>query len=356
MEKWSVPMVLVGLLVWCGSAVSAVDTLDGVGPVEATMAYELLRLESSLDGVPEGSEELLRKVLEEATSAAVGVSRQPTTRQEALDAFLAIQKVMARHNFVQPPTEGDWVQTLGAALRPRDLSPEQIQTALDYNPPGRSGLVDTSRPLFYVDCDMGSLIYLSVAQRLGWEFRLMEVPRHFFVEWQLTPWESVIWDWTQGGPRERSDYLDRVSHIGDSRLTHFYLRSLDANEAKAYYLGLVATMSDDGVQAERLFEEALAVIPGNPTITNNFAFHYSTIPGLPQEKYETAVAYALAGWSMRPDSANFADTVACAFAARGDRDIAIAVEEWAIENETYEGRRQGFVKNRDRIAAGQFCE
>jgi hypothetical protein len=67
-----------------------------------------------------------------------------------------------------------------------------------------------NNPLYYVDCDMGSQLFVALGEMLGWDIRLAEIPKHNFVRWHLSQSEAVNWDWSDCVSRNDDAYRARV--------------------------------------------------------------------------------------------------------------------------------------------------
>lgn len=330
---------------------------EQIKPIETTMAYELFTIERSVRQVPVDSEKLLRSALDDATKMAANTARYPGTRDQALVALEAIQLALVKHNFLQPPEEKDWPQTLGIALTPRTFSDSELKAILSFpDNAKRKAHLDLTKPFYFVDCDMGSQFFLAVGERLGWDIRLVELPQHNFVRWHLSDSLKVNWDWVHGQSIGDDVYLPQVSPSLDIRYGTLYMRSLEPREARAYYLGLIGSEAASGSDAERLLAEAVAVLPNHPLTLNNLAWLYATNPVLAKSKSDLAVRYSLAAWSTRPNYGNFADTVACSLAANGNKALAIKIEEFAIEHPNNPRQQESFRKNLARITAGELCQ
>lgn len=330
---------------------------EKIKPIESTMPYELLTLERGVRQVSIDTEKLFRSVIDDATTAAIRAHRHPRTKEEALAVLEAIQVALVKHNFLQPLEEKDWPDTMGIALTPRTFTPDTLKEALSYfRNTRRVKYLDLAKPLYYVDCDIGSQLFMAVGERLGWDIRLVEIPQHDFVRWHLSDSIKVNWDWTRWESTDDNVYLPAIPMPEDPRVRALYLRSLETKEARAYYVGLIgswATLPKDG---ERLLQEAVAVLPNHPLTLNNLAWLYATTPEFARDKSSIAVSYSLAAWSMRPNHGNFADTVACSFAANGQKLLAERIEEFAIEHPNNERQRKGFRDNLARIKAGELCK
>jgi hypothetical protein len=349
--------VVSALLLISFTSLAVFASKDEIKPIESTMAYDLFTRERGVRKVPIDGEKLLRSAIDDATTAAVRAKRDPRTKEEALAAFEAIQLALVRHNFLQPPEEKDWPQTLGIALTPRTFAPEVLQAILSFSDNRRrKEYLDLTKPLYFFDCDMGSQFFLAVGERLGWDLRLVELPQHNFVRWHLSESMNVNWDWVHGQSIDDRTYLATVPMSEDIRYGTLYMRSLDAKEAKAYYLGLIGSEAALPSDGERLLQEAVTVLPNHPLSLNNLAWLYATDPELAKQKSGLAVRYSLAAWSTRPNHGNFADTVACSLAASGNKTLAMKIEEFAIEHPSNPGQRDSFRQNLARITAGELCK
>jgi len=321
---------------------------------ESTLAYELMSLEVKVRHVPSTTVSLLREILEDASSAAAAVNSTPQTRRDALAVLEAIQISLAQHNLVQPPEEKDWPQTMSAALVALALAPEKRREVLEYGTnQRRSKYISPDGALYYVDCDMGAQLFLAVGEMLGWDIRLAEIPRHNFVRWHLSQTEAVNWDWTRWASLSDEDYRASIPPSDDPRLQALYVRSLTPNETRAYYVGLIAGETPQAAEAEDLFLQAVGSLPNHPLTLNNFAWFYATHPQIALQQRKRALPYALTAWSLRPASSNYADTVACSFAASAEREVALAIEDFAVENAP--GQAEGYRANRKLIADGKLC-
>jgi len=334
--------------------VSAIQ--DQINPLESTTAFQLLTLERSVRQLPPDAEDLFRAAIEDATAAALRINRHPKTKDEAKAVLGAIQLALVKHNFLQPPEEKDWPQTLGMAFVPRTFTPEALEIILATGSNHRRAeYIDRDKPMYFVDCDMGSQLFLAVGERLAWDIRLVEVPRHNFVRWHLSEATRVNWDWVSWESEDDTSYRFRIPSQDDPRLRSLYLRSLESREARAYYLGLIGSEALLPADGERLLKEALEVLPNHPLTLNNLAWLYATTPEFSRQHSGLAVSYSLAALSTRPYDGNYADTVACAFAADYQTSLAEKMEEFAMDHATSPSQREGFGANRALIYQGKLC-
>jgi len=329
-------------------------------PLEATLSYKMLQMEGSVRRVPKAKFDLLRSALERARYDAASQHTRPDTRREAIEVLDAIQIALAKHNFIQPTSREDWKDTIGDALEPLAISREERRRLLS---PGevngfRARYIDPDKPLYYIDDDIGSQLIISVGQRMGWDIRLVWVDDHYFVRWYLTPKLAVNWDWTAGGPTRNEDYsIDGGAYYRDWPARQRYLKGLTSTYAHAQFLYLLARQVN-GAGKRKVLELAMATEPTHEQVQNSLAWVYATEPGLGRGYARFAVQYALSAWAAMPGDPATADTVACAFAATGERALAIQLERFAIDRlrETGRGRSTSEYENRLRqIQAGGRC-
>jgi hypothetical protein len=322
-----------------------------------TMADELLALERTARDVPASAESILAQVQSAAFRALGNQPKAPTSPEEAIAISVKISTVLAKANFLQPPLRKDWVSTLGEAFVPRTLLPAELAAVLaDPGNVKRAPFVERSKPVYFVDCDIGSLLIISIARRFGWDARLVAIPDHNFVRWHLPDGRTVNWDWSSWSSRDDRSYLPDTPVYRDLRRRGIYLRSFEPVEARAYYIGQIGDQAKLPGAGKLLLERALREGAKDPATYNNIAWNYVIQPDVAKANSDVAIMYALTAWSARPDHGNVADTVACAFATGGDRSLALTLEDYAVAHAESTAVREGFLKNRERIAKGALCQ
>jgi hypothetical protein len=66
-------------------------------------------------------------------------------------------------------------------------------------------------------------------------------------------------------------------------------------------------------------------------VQNSLAWLYATDPAFRRSYGRRALQYALSAWAATPRDPSVADTVACSFAAYGDRSMGVQVQRFAID-------------------------
>ncbi len=351
------PGSLVALVLFCLSEALVLPGLaQAAQPVdiEKTLAVELFEIERKSREVEPGTGPLLRRVLKDAYSSLGPKPVPPETAEEFLLLAERVTISLARNNFLQPGRKEDWPNSIGEALEPITSSHQGWSSSLASDVMVRTEYLNRLEPIRFLDCDMASLLLISVAQMVGFELRLVEVPGHNFVRWHGPGGQRVNWDWTRWASLDDQGYHERIPPIQLTRKT--YLKSQTQEEATGYFLAVLTRNISDPAKKLALRRDALAKAPNNPIVANNVAWSFATLPeGVEHTERQDAVSLALSAWASDPDDPEFMDTAACALAAAGQKAIAIAIEAGA-EAAASGSDRAAYRKNRELIEQGQRCQ
>jgi hypothetical protein len=211
-----------------------------------------------------------------------------------------------------------------------------------------------AKPFFYVDCDMAAALIISVAQMVGFDVSLVEVPRHNFVRWQGEGGIRANWDWTNWASLSDERYATSFGVHPAQAAAGTYLQSQTLAESRGYYLSLIGRRARDPADRAKLTEEAAAAAPRNGTAAGNLAWMYATSPTSDRRQQQAAILHALAALSAMPNDAGRLETLACSYAAAGETALGVAVQEQAIRKAA-ESDADGYRFNRRNIGAGRRC-
>ncbi len=121
-----------------------------------------------------------------------------------------------------------------------------------------------------------SILYLSLAERLGIPLRGAATPIHVFVRFEKSPINLNI-ETTDNGKRYDNELYRKIYHSPQS--SKFYLRSLTKKKVISLFLTSLATFyMDKGLYEDstKAFEKAIEISPDNMTARNNLALlHYN---------------------------------------------------------------------------------
>ncbi|HEX8625976.1 MAG TPA: hypothetical protein VF782_13000 [Allosphingosinicella sp.] len=319
------------LLAACGPA----ETAAAAAPIawDRTLAAELLQLELENGNPPENARAMLEAVLEDAYAASGGDRPPPSTQSEFRDFALKVSTALAKHNFIQPVAQAEWVNSLGQAFRPVSPTDPRVTAYLAHAQNAqRRPFVDPGKPFYFVDCDMAALLILSVAQMAGFDLSLVHVPSHEFVRWQGPAGSSANWDWTNWGSFDEDYYRRRYAVSQAQEHRKVFLTSQRIAAARGYFIASMSRNVKDPLRKLNLRRKAAALSANDPVTASNVAWSFATARNgvTPAERVD-ALPYALTGWAAAPDSAVHMNAVACALAARREHGLAVALQERAIE-------------------------
>ncbi|HEX8062789.1 MAG TPA: hypothetical protein VF535_06200 [Allosphingosinicella sp.] len=296
-------------------------------PLERTLAFRMLKREREVRAVPDSAEPLLRSVLTEAV-AAVGPDPEPPATAQEFRAFAeTVSIVLAAHNFVQPASVDDWPDTLGEAFAPLPRDDPRVAASLKADQPARLRRVKRQGPVYFIDCDIGAMLIISVAQMVGFDVAMVEVPGHNFMRWESASGAKSGWDWTYW---RVPDEAGRAGRLQRSLLARkVFMASQTLAETEAYFKSVLAGQIDDPAAKLALRREAAAAFPNNRVVAYGVARTFALSAAATPSERKDALGLSLLALSMEgsgnPESlADRMMAVACAYAANGEPDLAKA--------------------------------
>lgn len=296
-------------------------------PLEQTLAYRMLQRERSVREIPAAAEPLLRDVLSDAV-AALGPDPSPPATAEEFRAFgEKVSIALAAHNFIQPASPEYWPDTLGEAFVPLGREDPRVVSSLKADRPARLRHLARQGPVYFVDCDIGSMLIISVAQMVGFDVSMVEVPGHNFLRWRSPSGTEASWDWTYW---RTPDEPLQASRLQSALLTrNVFLASQTPKETEAYFKSVLAGQIDDQAAKLALRREAASVFPNNRVVAYGVSRTFALSPAASPAERKDALGYSLLALSMEGNGSarNVADrmmAVACAYAANREPDLAKA--------------------------------
>jgi len=325
--------------------------------VEDTIAFELFRLEAGARKLPPQAEPRLRALLGDAL-AALGPDPRPPESAEEFRAFAETVSIsLASHNDIQPVDPPDWTSSLGQALQPVPTDHPRLARYLSHESNAeRLKHVDRAKPFHFLDCDMASLLLISVAQMVGFDLKLVEVPRHNFVRWSDGQGGYANWDWTYWGSHRDEYYARNWTMTEAQRSRGLWLSSQSAAEGRGYFIGALASVVRDPRQRLELVRRAIKGAPNHPLNAEAAAWAFATgEEGVSEQERQSAVTYALTALAADPGHAGYNLTAACAFGVNGSGDVAAALQERAASLASSRDS-DNFRANLERMQRGDLCQ
>jgi len=272
------------------------------------------------------------------------VSRARREKGEALRILRAIDDVMVENNFLLHVKTGLLTDT---------FSPSIARPQFHYTEKRRNYFNEHKNELFYHwDCDLGSFLFLAVAEELSLPLTFIEIPDHYFVRWTFNDGRNFNWDINIAGEFTDDNYRNlrspRSRYYFDADQEHWnkYLTNLTDDDILGYHyfaLGIELAESNHLELAETYYKHSIEKRPASTLGINNLSWMYLTHQKFAYPRYaRVALELSLRVDAIDPREKNSKDTLSCAYAANGMFEKAIEVERVAYnKQEKLDGYQSG---------------
>jgi len=308
-----------------GSPAKELIRKDGLTP---TIGHMVLTEDSRAETIQQSVFDRLNDVISNVESS-VTVGTTVTTIDQARAILQQIEQVIIAMNFVC--TIPDFlVSTFAQGLLPRALDPVVINNS--ENDLRRVQISAHSGEMFsHVDCDLSSLLYVSIGEKLDIPLCMVEIPNHNFVRWRLSDSLHLNWDTNYGFDKFSDSQYALTGHITSEQIVNgIYLADLSTNNSKGYFSfvrGLTFQSNNMLSEALNEYRNATQLYPKSPSARNNAAWLY--VSSRPAQAFITGTEAIAMGEKARQlvmNDSNILDTLACAYAEYGDFTKAIEIE------------------------------
>ena len=334
-----------------------------------TIAHRIIKLEETLidDSLIDYSEmySLIDSLIEYSSTKIRKIKQSNLSeRKKGIQIVKAIDQSLTELNFlvfikIQLLSEGLTKRKVNRdeiRLTPRKIGGVKYYThfgdIMNYNNYGMLFLTkkrldhfekNNSEYYHFVDCDLGSFLYLAIAEVNNLPMHLVEVPKHNFIRYQINDNEFFNWDINAAGIFSNEEYAKGDSPTVSTPISEqdlkdsVYLMNMSNDEILEYTYGLIGYwMSEKGSinKVENIYKSALMDLPDSPLIMNNLSWLYLTNKEFNDPKFYTK-AYELSVKvdSILPNNLTYKDTYSCACAAIGDFKKALEIEKTAFNLE-----------------------
>jgi tetratricopeptide (TPR) repeat protein len=300
-------------------------------PHNRGIGFEALDLESKACFVPDESYRLLDDIVDDSVARVSRVKAANPSMSPA-DFATAIGRetgnVLQDKGFqLQIPTN-----TMGDAL-------------FAQNDPGQP-------PVHIFDCDIGAMIVMTVAEKAALPASLVEITLpsdagHNYVQWQLRGGVQVNWDTNARSECKTPAGLPSYEGVA---MTH--------EKTIAYILSIRASIwekQSNFNQALQDYQDAMTHT-SSPGVFNNFAWLVATRDMPQRARYKDQALDAAKKAVGLKRSANYLDTLACAYAYAGSYKDAIASETEVVQqnpSQQYKARLDLFTGAVPKDCTGQ---
>lgn len=301
----------------------------------STIAHYLLKLETEVLSPSERTafkqDEKINvlNLLLSACESRIGIQEHANhfSVEEAKFVLLQIDSVLAEQGYFTCIK----VEYMSQTLRRSSKSNFEctLQTANLY----RKQCLQNFDSIFKMDCDLGSFLYLSIAEVLKLPLKLIEVPKHNFVRWEFENGTYLNWDVNAIAAFSNNEYRQGrtpASYIAFDSIQekqNGYLKSKSHEQILGYYsfvLGRNYKRQRNYIAARYYYQLAIELQPQHPLpkmcMAYLLTFHQS-----PKNKTELELANQLALEAVRsfPKDNVYLETLACSFARLGKFDEAL---------------------------------
>jgi tetratricopeptide (TPR) repeat protein len=327
-----------------------------------TVAHRVLDIDAGEAPVPAARYAMLDDIIDDVKARVTydpTIKEAEAQRRQASLILDTIDDVLTDHNFLYPPGDYD-VTSLRSALAPQTFDRGTLEGLLrvDVNRRRKAhARAHAAEPFYIVDCDISSFIYAGVADALGFELRLVDLPDHMFVRWELPDGSHLNWDTNDAAVVPDEEYAGDYALNKRLRSQRVYLSSMTGREAEGFAYYLRATRFELRDQEERAIadlEKAHELYPQSTQAKSELAWLYATVPGIDAARRKAAIELAKSAVDLEPKVGDFWDSLAAAHAANGDFKRAVTCASKAEKLADNDEARGEYRERRKAYERGQM--
>lgn len=201
----------------------------------------------------------------------------------------------------------------------------------------------------HMDCDLSSLLYLSIAEKIGLPLCMVEVPGHNFVRWTLRDGTHINWDTNFGYNRFTDDQYAIKYDAQEEQINNgTYLSNMSTENVLGYFYFCRGNMFEGKSKSHKAIQEYLQSIekyPQSPASRNNIAWMFVTSRDIQKLITDNqALGFAREAVAIIRSDLHL-DTLACVLAQLGEFEEAITLETEAYNmnpDPTYQAMIKAF--------------
>ena len=288
--------------------------------------HQVLDIDSGEAPVSQAKYALLDSIIDDAKKRIVynATLQDPQAQRDQAELILAtIDQVLTDHNILYPPGDYD-VTSLRAGLTPQHYDKDALARILrvPINKRRRDhARAHATEPFYILDCDISSFVYIGVADAIGLDLHLVDLPDHMFVRWELEDGSHLNWD-TNDAQEVTDKELASDYGLGKRiRKQRIYLASMTRREAEGFAYFLRATRfeeRDEDAKAIADLKKARDLYPQSTQVASELAWLYATAQGVDLMHRKLAIDLAQSVVDLEPKCGDFWDSLAAAHAANGN--------------------------------------
>jgi hypothetical protein len=328
------------------------EEMKSSNPRFLTLAHELIEVEAG--GLPVADEVLvLDYLIERAVAKFNGPPVDESEDARARRFFQAVDTALIEANVILPPR--GHVELWREALVPRGLSLEEYsQARLQWANLRRQAALDkgyeSGARFRFFDCDLASVFYVSVAEKLDLPVFMVEVPGHNFVRWQSAH-VYLNWDPNDGVSISDEDYRRRWRVKRNDEVVMGYLQNMSRGQIMSYWwvlCGQDKVRRGDEAGGLVAFRRAYEVLTTNFAAQNELAWALATNVDASARDGREALKLA-EDLVVKSRRINWLETLAAAHAEVGNFLQAEAVEQEARQISATSGATSAVLRWYDNL-------
>ncbi len=329
-----------------------------------TFGHWLLDLEGEADPVSAAKYAKLDEIISDAKRRIVfdpAIKEAKAQRKQALAVLKAIDLVLTDQNVLYPAGDYD-VALLRLGLSEQKLDKKMLAHMLkeELNERRRDhALAHADEPFYVLDCDTSSIVYVAVAEAVGFELHLVDLPDHMFVRWELSDGTHVNWDTNDAEEVSDKEYAKDYRLGKKIRRQKVYLSSMTKDEAKGYGYFLRSARWEEKEREEKAIsdlQKAGELYSQSTQVKAELAWLYATADCATVEQRKSSVKLAQAALDLEPTCAEFWDALAAAHGANGDFESAVKEAGKAMKYAETDKDRGEFKAHRAAYEKGKMPE
>jgi tetratricopeptide (TPR) repeat protein len=187
--------------------------------------------------------------------------------------------------------------------------------------------------IYKIDCDLGSFLYLGIAESLGLPLTFIEVPKHNFIRWNFNDKTHINWDVNSADFFSDDDFREGLSPTVNTAFNtgketaYRYLENMDTSGfigSYSWVIGRNLKKEKKYSEARKYYELAIEKWSYHPTPKLSLAY-LITFYGVFNTREDHLIANKLAKEAVEIYSKEneYLETLACTYALLGNYDMAI---------------------------------
>jgi tetratricopeptide (TPR) repeat protein len=324
-----------------------------------TFAHHMLDIDAGETFVAPAKYALLDAIIDDAKARITydATIKDPRAfRKQAMRILQTVDGVLTQYNVLYPPGECD-VTSLRSGLAPQRLDHDTLDRFLEEGINARRrehARAHAAEPFYILDCDISSFVYVGIAQAIGFELHLVDLPDHMFVRWEFADGTHLNWDTNDAEEVSDRTFASDYGLGKRIRKKRVYLASMTTREAEGYAYFLRATRleeRDEDARAIADLEKARELYPQSTQAGSELAWLYATAEGVDERHRKQAVELAQSAVDLEPQCGDFWDSLAAAHAANGaykqavkDARKAESFAETDADRAEFKSHRKAFEK------------